>query len=355
MLCDFLLELGACSAAVTDADAGTAIESPVFADPWRDSVQWAAPVWKRCNVTAHFPAAIPLDNVMQVLQEHWAGQSSTDLTLHETSTVPNRDWVVFVQSSWKPIVVADRFVLKFPWHTEEDVEDVKQARNTATTEWIELLLQGGIAFGTGEHATTQLCLEWLTTQSETWTNDVDTVERNVLDYGAGSGILGMAACTLGAASAVGIDIDLDACRIANANAVTNQVPMRNFLPPLSTTDADDESKSLLVIAHAYALAQVDENGSDEEEAASLFFDSVEPHQAFDVVVANILAAPLIALSSTLWGYTKPGGSIGLSGVLSKQRQDVMDAYMNVGFRNVRVRKELDGWVLITGERPTTMG
>lgn len=350
LLCDFLLEIGACSASVTDADAGTPRETPLFADPWQDSLHWAAPVWNRCNVTAHFPQSIHLDAVFSMVQEFWQEQLPP---VHVATVPPHKDWVGVVQSSWPPIRVADRFVLRFPWHTDAHVQEVvaSSSNNSSSStqqQWMELWLQGGIAFGTGEHATTQLCLEWLVqTVPAPEDSTTTTTTTTVLDYGAGSGILGMGACALGASSAVGVDIDLDACRIANANARENGLEMRTYLPA-SMDDGggdDDESQSLLMKAHAHARSQV----TDAEEEDLLLF-SFENHAPFDIVVANILAAPLIALACTLYKLTRPGGCIGLSGVLLPQGPDVVAAYQEAGFVQVQVAAEKDGWVLITGQR-----
>ena len=144
------------------------------------------------------------------------------------------------------MVGPDKYVLRFPWHSDEDVADVvRQKRDDSSSmsnencnnKLVQLQLQGGIAFGTGEHPTTQLCLEWLhdvvsqrllaLLPQENNTDNNDTISSSkpssppsltVLDYGSGSGVLGLAACALSpeTVTAVGIDIDVDACRIANA-------------------------------------------------------------------------------------------------------------------------------------------
>lgn len=352
ILCDFLLELGACSTAIIDADRGTDKEQPLFGEPgadaWQDSLQWAAPVWNRCNVSAHFPASVDIPFVLDMVAETF-DEFSGLRDEHVVEQVPDMDWVVHVQQSWKPILVANKFVLRFPWHTDKDVTQVVSNGFIASeSELVQLELQGGIAFGTGEHPTTQLCLEWIDTIVSQHAHDNKDEPFTILDYGTGSGILGMAACKLSPerVQAVGIDIDIDAIRIANANAVDNNVSMRSYLPPLAET-ADDESKSLLLKAHAHATAQLGERG---ETGDDLLLPVSLENVSYDVIVANILAAPLVALASTLASLVRPGGFLGMSGILVQQDEMILEAYTAAGFENVQVEKTLGGWILVTGTK-----
>ena len=168
-----------------------------------------------------------------------------------------------------------------------------------------------------------------------------------MDYGAGSGVLGMAACALfpDKVQATGVDIDVDAIQIANANAVTNIVNMQNYLPPLVET-ADDESKSLLFKAHAHAQKQLDERG---ESSSQLILPEDLGKPIYDIAVANILAGPLVALSSTIAALVRPGGSLAMSGILPQQADIVIEAYSKE-FDNVTLEGEMGGWILITGVR-----
>ena len=266
------------------------------------------------------------------------------------SVVPDKDWVVHVQQSWPPILVG-HFLLRFPWHDDNDVQQVlpKTTNNIKRNKAIELQLQGGIAFGTGEHPTTQLCLEWLHDGVQDLLqakNDNSIIK--VLDYGAGSGVLGIGACAMDRkrVQAVGIDIDVDACDIANANAAQNCVDMRNYLPPLVET-SDPESKSLLLKAHNYAKKRLDERGQSNEK---LILPLARQGAIYDVCVANILAGPLVTLAPVVWDSVQPGGKFGLSGILSHQGDMVVDAYRDAGFDHVKVARELNGWVLVTGEK-----
>jgi ribosomal protein L11 methyltransferase len=362
LLADFLLELGAYSSAVTDADAGTDREVPLFgepgADPWNESLQWGAPVWNFCNVTAHFAASTDLQWVVEMVQESFPEQFPTLAEDYTVAVVPDKDWVIHVQSSWKPIVVGHKFVLRFPWHSADDVQQALEKDGVGLRgdqETVQLLLQGGIAFGTGEHPTTQLCLSWL---DRTITDSLLPQQGNfeaplrLLDYGAGSGVLGMAACRLapvGRLRAVGLDIDVDACRIANANAVENEVDMLNYLPPL-VEKADDASKSLFLKAHAHARSEL----SDRKETGDdLILPEAELALPYDLCVANILAGPLMTLATTIATMVKEGGYIGMSGILPPQGQGVVKAYTEAGFVDMKVEKEVCGWVLVTGRKGTS--
>ena len=414
LLCDFLMELGACSTSITDADAGTPDESPLFREGissdninfWHDSVHWAAPLWNRCNVTAHFPPSIDLDEVWTLVQQtFWGVDASSSLPV-EVEAVPDRDWVVHVQSSWNPIVLScptstrinfdsasttatstTTFVLRFPWHSDEHVQHAianqsnhnpNDAHHDANT--IELQLQGGIAFGTGEHATTQLCLEWLAqvAPQQFFQGENSTHTLWVLDYGTGSGILGMAACRLWEEAfpvrVVGIDIDVDACRIANENALHNgPVPMHSYLPPLLSSDdvsssssspmtsgkTDQDSKALLLKAvHREQQKQQQQQQQQQDDnvddtSSSLFLPLSLHNQRYHIVVANILAGPLVVLAPTLVAQLEPGGVLGMSGILDQEStiNSVLDAYIQAGLEQVQVAERRNGWVLVTGQRP----
>jgi ribosomal protein L11 methyltransferase len=388
LLCDFLLEIGACAAWMTDADRGTRREEAIFSEPVSNNnnnidddddaihslIVWAAPIWNRCNVTALFPASVHIPSTLQQARDvfpdcAFARYSDQDYIVEQ---VPNQDWVILVQQSWKPIVKANKFVFCFPWHGESDVQAAIQAHvdhaphrkegvdDLDGRHYIPIQLQGGVAFGTGEHATTELCLEWL--ESVVTRKLADATNRDlltVLDYGSGSGILGLAACALDSqnrVTAIGVDIDVDACRIANRNSVVNQLPMRSFLPPMTPlfddSNMDTTSKSLLFKAHRYALEQQQVNAqTDRDDNSMVSVLSRDNFQPCHLAVANIMATPLISLASTLYPMLQPGASIGMSGILSHQGEMVVQAYQAAGYVNVGIAKELDGWLLVTAQRP----
>lgn len=322
LLCNFLMELGACSTSIIDADLGTDAEQALFHEFDAGRItQWAmsTQVWEHCNVSAHFPASTDFQWIMEIVRE-----SFPELPDYKMTQVENKDWVLHVQQSWKPIVV-DSFVLRFPWHTDEMVQEA-----LAGKEAVELKLQGGIAFGTGEHPTTQMCLEWIA--------KVCSKGDKIMDYGAGSGVLGMAACKLDPTiKAIGVDIDVDAVHIANENSKINIVNMINYLSDMVDT-SDSESKSVLM--KAYSIKQGD-------------LAEVLPGEwngpIYDACVANILAGPLVTLAPTLAGLVRPGGYLGLSGIMASQSDMVLEAYATA-FDGVKVERELGGWVLITGRR-----
>jgi ribosomal protein L11 methyltransferase len=238
--------------------------------------------------------------------------------------------------------VAHGFVLRFPWHEEEDVAEAIDNcdDDLSRDEYATITLQGGIAFGTGEHPTTRLCLKFL---RDTLTADAEESDeespkvRKLLDYGSGSGVLGLAACSLSPElSTVGIDIDADAVAIANANAEINGLSMLSYLPAQKVIDnGDAESASVMM------------RGAAANAVETLPSDLDGP--IFDACAANILAGPLIGLATTLAGMVKPGGKIGLSGILEAQAQNVVTAYSEF-FEDVKVAASEGGWVLITGRR-----
>ena len=446
LLCELLMELGACSASLTDAYRNTSRETAIFGEPRIGTLLGGAhyphQVWDVCNVTAHFPDSADLERIVATVQDVlWNDDPDDDnspegkvfdaMLRWDVQVLPDRDWVVHVQQSWKPLVEG-RFVVALPWHTDSDVQQALQqaAAKTHSTDTthstsappplelkpLTLYLEGGIAFGTGEHATTQLCLHWIddvvsealrvrrsAAPSPSYELGLVPPPLRVLDYGSGSGILGLAACALGReetaaakpgtrprilVEAIGIDLDVDACRIANANArQNNDLPMRNFLPPLGLLHRDDgindddedhtgvdtttridttnnpamdaESKSLLLKAHRQAELfrrppltddDDDDNGNNSYDPESLILPTELDQEQFPIVVANILAGPLIALAPTLLPRVAPGGKVGLSGVLSHQATHVAEVFRREGLENVRVSEPLGDWVLITGTK-----
>lgn len=335
LLCNFLMELGACSTSIVDADYGTDDEQAIF-DEFDESSMTRTAVtthnWNNCHVSAHFPASTSLDWIMEIVQE-----SFPDLPKYDDVTkVEDKDWVLHVQKSWKPIVLPP-FVLRFPWHDDETVKEAFEEKKADGDEidigsTVQLELQGGIAFGTGEHPTTQLCLEYI--------HDViNEPNMLVMDYGAGSGVLGMAACKLQPTTrAIGVDIDVDAVLIANANAETNEVDMTNYLSDLVQTVSDDESTSIRLKAYS---------SNDDQQAEVL---PKELNGAiYDALAANILAAPLVSLAPSISSLLKPGAPIGLSGIMSSQASMVEEAYIEY-FDDIKVEKQLANWVMITGTR-----
>jgi len=277
-LSDVLLECGAISVDVTDADAGTADEHALFGEPGEPAVgEWAA-----SRVSALFKEGQNIASVIAAL--HAAGLDSAVVV--DVKQVADQDWVRATQNQFQPVRVSSRLWVVPTWHAAPDPAA------------INLVIDPGLAFGTGTHATTRLCMKWLDTNLRGG--------ESVLDYGCGSGILGIAALKLGAARATGVDIDPLALLAARHNAMQNQVHM------------------------AFVAAER---------------DAPEPA---DIVLANILANPLTLLAPLLARLTRRGGHILLSGVLEHQAREVEDAY-RTAFDLAPLEHD-DGWVLISGSK-----
>jgi ribosomal protein L11 methyltransferase len=277
LLSDALLELGALSSDIQDANAETDHEQPIFGEPGEpvDSV------WQHSIVSGLFAedADIPA-----ILAEAAAAVHLAATPRHRVDRVEEQDWVRLTQSQFDPIKISSRLWIIPTWHTAPDPAA------------INLILDPGLAFGTGSHPTTHLCLQWL--------------ERHlrggelVLDYGCGSGILAIAALKLGAGRALGVDIDPQAVLASRQNAEQNQVSAEFYLP-----------------------------------------DAAPKLQA-DVVVANILANPLKVLAPMLAQSVRPGGRIVLSGILAPQAEETLVIYRQ--WFDMEIAGELDGWACLAG-------
>lgn len=276
ILSDALMEHGALSAAIEDAYAGTDEEQAIFGEPGMPSEQ----IWQRSKILALFAADADIAPMIAAA----AAAVKIDVPEYQVELLPEQDWVRLTQSQFDPIKISERLWITPSWHEAPD------------TEAVNLQLDPGLAFGTGSHPTTHLCLQWLD-------NHLQGGE-SVLDYGCGSGILAIAALKLGAAEAAGVDIDPQAITASRDNAAQNHVPARFYLP--------DEL----------------------------------PEQQFDIVVANILANPLRMLGEMLAGRTKTGGRIVLSGILEEQIEEMSGIY-NQWFDLLPTRTD-NGWACISG-------
>jgi len=277
-LSDALMEAGALSTGIEDADAGTPEETPQFGEPGMD----IAAAWEHSRVVALFEADADPGAVLAACCAE-LGLPTPAFTLEN---VAEQNWVQLTQSQFDPIRVSDRLWIVPSWH-ESPAPDA-----------INLILDPGMAFGTGSHPTTRLCLEWLERHA--------TTGASLLDYGCGSGILAIAAARLGASPVSGVDIDPQAVSAAQANAERNNV-----------------------VAH--------------------FADSREPIAGqFDILIANILANPLKALAPALASHVRPGGKLALSGILVEQEEEMMAIYSPWFAMSVADRRE--GWVCLEGSR-----
>ena len=396
------MEIGACSVSITDFDKDTENEDPLFGDLTLDdeelNEQWAMVIpdwaagrnlWKKCDVSAHFPSSFDVSSIVDSVRYTFDCPTQPR---YKVDDVPDLDWVLHVQESWHPIVTRNsKFVLRFPWHEdsvvmkacqtmemekmevsmkkqfssgvkregavvhfEEDDGDDTRASSDAikeNREYVQIELEGGIAFGTGEHPTTRMCMDWVRDKVETrldHSNDDNSEKLQFMDYGAGSGVLGIAAAAVvrdynkqskkkAGITTIGVEIDADAIHIANDNAKKNHVDMKNYLPDPDSLDAEALSVVLKAMQRKLNVGVI----------KTLPEDLNGP--VYDLCAANILAAPLVGLAPTIASLVKSGGEIGLSGVLATQAESVVEAYSEL-FDNVKVAVEDGGWVLITGKR-----
>jgi len=272
-----LMSLGAISTSLEDADAGSLDETPIFGEPTEPD----AGLWQHCIVTALLESEQPpADLVTRAALT--AGLS--EVPPWTVETVDDQDWVRLTQSQFDPIPISPRLWIVPTWHDAPD------------TRALNIRLDPGLAFGTGSHPTTRLCLRWL--------DENIKGGETVLDYGCGSGILAIAAAKLGAAEVWGVDIDPQAIQAAAYNADMNAVNARFYTP--------DQA----------------------------------PATAAQVVVANILTNPLKALAPLLAGLVLPGGRLVMSGILEQQAEAVMDIYRAWFAFDAPVVEE--GWVRLAG-------
>jgi ribosomal protein L11 methyltransferase len=278
-LADALLDAGALSASIEDADAGTPAETPQFGEPGSITT----PGWERSRVIA---LLAPDTDVSALIAACAANAGLGNPPAYGVEDVAEQNWVQLTQSQFEPIRVSERLWIVPSWHEAPDPNA------------LVLVLDPGMAFGTGSHPTTRLCLEWL---ERTVTPGV-----SLLDYGCGSGILAIAAAKLGAAEVLGVDIDLQAVTAARNNAERNTVSAR-------------------------------------------FDDSARPLAGqFDIVVANILANPLKALAPAITAHVRRGGRLALSGILLEQAEDLIAIY--APYLPLSIADSREGWVCLAGIR-----
>lgn len=286
-LSDACFEAGALSVSADDPLAGTPDEVPMYGEPGMREVEWPNPedpeTWPRLRLTVLLDEATDAASFMADAARA-AGLAA--VPAFRIEAVPDDDWVRKTQAQFQPIRISNRLWIVPSWHEQPD------------SNAINIELDPGVAFGTGSHPTTQLCLQWLERSV--------TPGASVLDYGCGSGILAIAAARLGAGRVVGVDIDPAAVLAARDNAGRNHVEAE-FL---------DVSATLSIEA--------------------------------DMLVANILSNPLKMLAPALSRHVRPGGIMALSGVLAAQAEEVMDIYCT--WFEFEPPRELEGWVCLSGRR-----
>ena len=278
-LSDALEALAALSLSVEDADADTEAERALFGEP---GLPPPAQSWARARVVALFADEAEARDAARLLalQDFWDGCAVTAI-----GAGPEQDWVRLTQSQFEPVPITPSFWIVPTWH-----EVPPQAERV-------IRLDPGLAFGTGTHPTTRMCLRWLATHPPGG--------QRVLDYGCGSGILAIGAALHGAASVDAVDIDPAAVQATLDNAAANGVALTAGLP---------------------------------ERAQG----------AYDTVLANILATPLKVLAPLLAGHVAPGGALVLAGVLERQTAELQAAY--APWLPLQVADTEDGWVLLVARR-----
>ncbi|MEP6791331.1 MAG: 50S ribosomal protein L11 methyltransferase [Ramlibacter sp.] len=275
-LSEALDALDALSVSVEDADARTDAEQALFGEPGMPPPKEG---WQRSRVLALFDtqAAAQQAGALLQAQDFFAGCKLTGV-----AEIPEQDWVRLTQSQFAPVEITPEFWIVPTWH-----EPPAQARRV-------IRLDPGLAFGTGTHPTTRMCLRWIARQS--------LAGQRVLDYGCGSGILAIGAAKYGAASIDAVDIDEAAVQSTAANAQANQASLNAGLPDRASG-------------------------------------------RYQAVLANILATPLKVLAPLLCGYVVPGGSLVLAGILERQTDELKSAY--APYARLEVADTEDGWVLMT--------
>ncbi len=270
---DALLGVGAVSVTFMDAE-----DQPIF-----EPDLGTTPLWSHTHLLALFEADTDPANLIAHLQLLTGGELPT----HEIEHIEDQDWERSWMDNFQPMRFGQRLWIVPSWHAAPEPDAVN------------LLLDPGLAFGTGTHPTTALCLEWLDGQA--------LADCDVIDFGCGSGILAIAALLLGAPQARGTDIDPQALEASRDNASRNGIDPARF---------------------------------------PVYLPADMPQQPADVVVANILAGPLVSLAPQISALVKAGGRLALSGILAEQAEEVREAYADAFDLDPTAIK--DGWVRISG-------
>lgn len=280
---DALDALEALSVSVEDADAHTDAEQALFGEPGMPAPREG---WQRSRITALFPTQEAAEEARQLLQ---AQDFFEGCIVQGVSVVQEQDWVRLTQSQFAPVDITPDFWIVPTWH-----EMPAAARRS-------IRLDPGLAFGTGTHPTTRMCLRWIAKYGDA----AGQALGRVLDYGCGSGILAIGAAKFSATEIDAVDIDTAAVESTRQNAQANGVQVNAGLP---------------------------------ERAQG----------QYQTVLANILATPLKVLAPLLSGHVAQGGHLVLAGILERQAQELQEAY--APWLQLQVSDREDGWILMTARR-----
>jgi ribosomal protein L11 methyltransferase len=278
VLSEALEALDALSVSVEDADAETEHEQALFGEPGMPPPKDG---WQRSKMVALFAKEEDAQEAAVLLAAQDFFESCQVLSI---SAVADQDWVRLTQSQFAPVEITPEFWIVPTWH-----EPPAQAREV-------IRLDPGLAFGTGTHPTTRMCLRWIATHS--------VKDQRVLDYGYGSGILAIGAAKFGATHIDAVDIDEAAVTSTALNAQANQVGLNAGLPDLA-------------------------------------------QGTYNTVLANILATPLKVLAPLLCSHVQAGGHLVLAGILERQEEELIQAY--APHLSLKVADREDGWILMTAQ------
>ena len=247
------------------------------------------PIWDDTQVIGLFDANQDSEQLLRALAAAYHNKTQQPLPQYKTEILENKDWVRAWMDDYHPMCFGERLWVCPSW------------REPPHANTVNLMLDPGLAFGTGTHPTTALCLRFLD----------QAIQGNelIVDYGCGSGILGIAALLLGADSMIGIDIDPQALTATEDNAQRNQISAERY---------------------------------------QVYLPNAAPKVQADITVANILAGPLVALAKDIADYTKSGGQLALSGLLSEQAQEIADCYSQ--WFDLNPPQQQEDWVIITGTK-----
>lgn len=263
-----------------------------YDDPVFEPESGTTPLWDETVLTGLYDDLEDIEPMLDRVRQQWAAEMADEPCPEiDYELLDDRDWEREWMDDFAPLKMGERLWVVPSWHAAPEPDAVN------------LLLDPGLAFGTGTHPTTALCLGWL--------DGLDLDATRVLDFGCGSGILAIAALKLGASHATGTDIDPQALQASRDNAQRNAIA---------------------------------------DERLSLCYPERLAAERYDVVVANILSGPLVELAPTLCAHLTPGGRLALSGILAGQADEVMDAYREQGML-LDTPDEREGWVRITGVAP----
>ncbi|MHB0774402.1 50S ribosomal protein L11 methyltransferase [Halomonas sp. WWR20] len=281
---ELLLAEGASAITLQDAH-----DEPVF-EPERGTT----PLWPETVLTGLYDDLEGIEAMLERVRLAWSATLPDEPCPEiEYELLADRDWEREWMDGFAPLKMGERLWIVPSWHAAPEPDAVN------------LLLDPGLAFGTGTHPTTALCLQWL--------DGLELTDCRVLDFGCGSGILAIAALKLGASHAIGTDIDPQALQASRDNAERNAI--------------------------------------DEPDLALCYPEQL-PKATYDVVIANILAGPLVELAPTIATQVAPGAKLALSGILEHQADEVLEAYRQQGL-HMHDPVVQDGWVRLTGYRPDT--